>query len=168
MSVIKVGPGGARSSISLKIRLKTTSPNPRRWCSGNTTMSTTWKTQPPLMARPMPTTAGVASGADGSENRMWHPNQVCWMDVAIWDLVIWRTAATLRRWWKSLTGAQVSISLYPGGRGGTVVFGASILLFKKKRCVVAYGRRQTRRVDVGSKGLIRRNALPRHVVLNTY
>jgi hypothetical protein len=122
MRVIKVGPGGARSSISFKIRLKTMSPSPRRWCSGSTTMSTTWKTQPPLMARPIPTTVGFAFGVDGSVNRMWHPNQVCSMETLIWDLVTWSTAATLRRWWKSLTGAQVSTSWYPGGSGGTVVF----------------------------------------------
>jgi hypothetical protein len=66
INVTSVGPAGARSSISRMIRLKMTSPSPRRWCSGSTTMSTTWKTQPPLMARPMAIMVGVGVGADGS------------------------------------------------------------------------------------------------------
>ena len=40
---------------------------------------------------------------------MWQPNQVWSIETAIWDFVIWRTAATLRRWWKASMGAQVSI-----------------------------------------------------------
>jgi hypothetical protein len=42
-----------------------------------------------------------------------------------------------------------------------------VVVVKEKRCVVALDRCQTRRFDVGSTGLIRRDALSRHFVLNT-
>jgi hypothetical protein len=69
---------------------------------------------------------------------MWQPNQVCWIEVAIWDFVIWRTAATLRRWWKSSTGAVVSTNWYPSGRGGMMVCcGLSIFCEgEDRRCVL--------------------------------
>ena len=56
-------PAGAWSWTFVSNVPRMVSPRPRRWCSGSTAMSSTWKYQPPSpRSRPMPTVVAVGRG----------------------------------------------------------------------------------------------------------
>jgi len=87
-------------------------------------------------------------------------------DLGLGDLEDGRYAAEVVEVVDGGAGVDQLVSWRERWHGG--LWGIHLVVVKEKRCVVAYGRRQARRVDVGGTGLVRRNALSRPVVLNTY